>query len=55
MAGIVCLIVRAYSRAEGFSDRDFNKVIAKNVRANHVQTNAVHWANQQITPNRLKI
>ena len=41
-------------RVEGFSDRDFDKAVAKMVRKNHVQTGAVHWANQEITPNKLK-
>jgi hypothetical protein len=41
-------------RVEGFSDNSFDKAIAKNVRAQHVKTGAVHWASQEITPNKLK-
>lgn len=36
-----------------FLYKDFNKNVAKYVRANHVQTNK-HWAHQEIIPNKLK-
>ncbi len=44
------LVVR---NADGFNAQDFNKNIAKYVRANHVQTDS-HWTQQQIVPNGLR-
>ena len=38
---------------EAFHYNDFQKNVAKYVRANHVQTNK-HWAHQEIIPNKLK-
>lgn len=37
-----------------FSYSQFDKKVAKYVRANHVQTDE-HWMNQQVIPNKLKV
>lgn len=39
--------------ANAFPDQNFDKCVAKLVRANHVQT-SVHWAHQKLTKNKLR-
>jgi hypothetical protein len=38
---------------DGFWYEDFNKSVAKYVRASHVQSDE-HWMHQQIVPNQIK-
>ncbi len=38
---------------DSFSNLDFNKNVAKYVRANHVQTSQ-HWSKQKIVINKVK-
>jgi RNA ligase len=39
---------------ESFHYNDFGKNLAKAVRENHVQTDAIHWASAPVIPNKLK-
>lgn len=41
--------------ADGFAFEDFGKSVAKYVRKGHVQPNSVHWFQQTVVPNRLKL
>jgi hypothetical protein len=45
------LVVRT---ADGFDDKDFDKCVAKMVRAGHVAEGSEHWAHKEIVKNKLK-
>lgn len=46
--GVVCRVERS------FEDKDFNRLLQKCVRANHIQTEE-HWSHQVLIKNKLKL